>query len=120
MSRDCPKCTPVGILSSGSPGPSPPSFSSNPCLMLRGALAVLALGLVAAWVWSRGFDPRWWLWQTHYRERVLNAAELRRYTGGVGSAGLYLAVLGRVFDVQRGRKHYGPGGAYSFFAGIPL
>ncbi|XP_010179747.1 PREDICTED: neuferricin, partial [Mesitornis unicolor] len=31
--------------------------------------------------------------------------------------GLYLAVLGRVFDVERGRRHYGPGGAYSGLAG---
>ncbi|XP_060115371.1 neuferricin isoform X2 [Heteronotia binoei] len=85
--------------------------------MLRGALAALALGLVTTWVWSRWFDPRLWLWQTHYPEWVLNAAELSRYTGGVGSPGLYLAVLGKVFDVQRGHKHYGPGGAYSFFAG---
>ncbi|XP_077167469.1 neuferricin isoform X2 [Paroedura picta] len=85
--------------------------------MWRGALAALAVGFAAAWVWNRGFEPRSWLWRAYFGERTLSAAELSRYAGGVGSAGLYLAVLGKVFDVQRGRKHYGPGGAYSFFAG---
>ncbi|XP_048374691.1 neuferricin isoform X2 [Sphaerodactylus townsendi] len=84
--------------------------------MLRGALAALALGFVAAWILSRGFDPRSWLRQTR-DEWVVTAAELSRYTGGEGSPGLYLALLGQVFDVQRGHQHYGPGGAYSFFSG---
>ncbi|NXA03776.1 NEUFC protein, partial [Sapayoa aenigma] len=47
----------------------------------------------------------------------LSPAELRRYRGEPGQPGLYLALLGRVFDVQRGRRHYGPGGAYSALAG---
>ncbi|XP_069828567.1 neuferricin [Dendropsophus ebraccatus] len=49
-------------------------------------------------------------------ERLLNPEELSRYDGGHGSPGLYLALLGQVFDVHKGRKHYGPGGSYSFFA----
>ncbi|XP_044142165.1 neuferricin isoform X1 [Bufo gargarizans] len=49
--------------------------------------------------------------------RLLSREELSRYHGGQGSPGLYLAVLGQVFDVQKGIKHYGPGGSYSFFAG---
>ncbi|XP_053223907.1 neuferricin [Podarcis raffonei] len=85
--------------------------------MLRGALAALALGWAAAWLWGRGFDPRSWLWPDRDAELVLSADDLSRYTGAEESAGLYLAVLGQVFDVQRGRKHYGPGGAYSFFSG---
>ncbi|XP_030041439.1 neuferricin [Microcaecilia unicolor] len=50
-------------------------------------------------------------------EKLLSKEELHRYTGVTGSSGLYLAVLGQVFDVQKGREHYGPGGSYSFFAG---
>ncbi|NXH46649.1 NEUFC protein, partial [Dicaeum eximium] len=75
--------------------------------MWRGAAAGL-LCLAAACLLRRGFEPR---------ARLLSAAELRRYRGAPGEPGLYLAVLGRVFDVERGRKHYGPGGAYSGFAG---
>lgn len=30
---------------------------------------------------------------------------------------VYLAILGRVYDVSKGIKHYGPGCAYSYFAG---
>ncbi|XP_066058338.1 neuferricin [Chamaea fasciata] len=75
--------------------------------MWRGAAAAL-LCLAAAWIVRRGFEPR---------VRLLSAAELRRYRGAPGQPGLYLALLGRVFDVQRGRKHYGPGGAYSGLAG---
>ncbi|XP_072099521.1 neuferricin [Mobula birostris] len=49
--------------------------------------------------------------------RIFSKAELSRYTGGKGSPGLYLAVLGQVFDVDRGRRHYGPGGSYHLFTG---
>ncbi|KYO32032.1 neuferricin [Alligator mississippiensis] len=76
--------------------------------MLRAAAACL-LGLAAAWLLGRG-------WQ-RAGGRLLSAAELARYTGAEGSPGLYLAVLGQVFDVRRGREHYGPGGAYSGLAG---
>ncbi|XP_066433073.1 neuferricin [Eleutherodactylus coqui] len=47
--------------------------------------------------------------------RLLTRDELSAYHGGPGSPGLYLAVLGQVFDVHGGSKHYGPGGSYSFF-----
>ncbi|XP_066492317.1 neuferricin [Tiliqua scincoides] len=78
--------------------------------MLRGALAALAAGWAAAWLLPR-------LWPTRDAERVLSAAELGRRTGEEGGAGLCLAVLGQVFDVRAGRRHYGPGGAYSGLAG---
>ena len=50
--------------------------------------------------------------------RLLSSRELSLYDGQEGSKGLYLAVLGQVFDVQTGHKHYGPGGAYHFMAGL--
>lgn len=49
--------------------------------------------------------------------RLLTRNELLQYDGSDGSEGLYLAVLGQVFDVIKGHKHYGPGGAYHFMAG---
>ncbi|XP_070838885.1 neuferricin [Chaetodon trifascialis] len=49
--------------------------------------------------------------------RLLSSRELSLYDGEEGSKGLYLAILGQVFDVHKGHKHYGPGGAYHFMAG---
>lgn len=49
--------------------------------------------------------------------RMLTEDELSLYNGGENSKGLYLAILGQVFDVEKGRKHYGPGGGYHFFTG---
>lgn len=60
---------------------------------------------------------RWAAERNARRERVFAAEELRAYTGNSGSKGLYLALLGHVFDVSAGAKHYGPGGTYHAFAG---
>lgn len=49
--------------------------------------------------------------------RLLSSRELSLYDGEEGSKGLYLAILGQVFDVHKGNRHYGPGGAYHFMAG---
>ncbi|KAM6907256.1 neuferricin [Xenentodon cancila] len=48
---------------------------------------------------------------------LLSRRELSLYDGEKGSKGLYLAVLGQVFNVHKGHKHYGPGGAYHSMAG---
>ena len=48
---------------------------------------------------------------------MFSVSELRQYDGSPGSPGLYLALLGEVYDVSRGSQYYGPGGGYSFFAG---
>lgn len=49
--------------------------------------------------------------------KLLSSHELSLYDGQEGSKGLYLAILGQVFDVQKGRKHYGPGGTYHLMTG---
>ncbi|OWF44334.1 neuferricin-like [Mizuhopecten yessoensis] len=48
--------------------------------------------------------------------RIFTKDELWKYRGE-GDSAVYLAVLGQVFDVTKGRKHYGPGGGYEFFSG---
>ena len=48
--------------------------------------------------------------------RLITPEELKKYDGTEGSPGLYIALLGQVFDVSKGKDHYGPGGGYSFFA----
>ena len=45
--------------------------------------------------------------QEEPRERVFTKAELAQYTGGEASPGLYLALLGVVYDVSSGRQYYG-------------
>lgn len=59
-----------------------------------------------------------WLWETAEPVRLIRQQELSLYTGGRNSNGLYLSVLGQVFDVEKGRRHYGPDGGYHFFTGI--
>ena len=55
---------------------------------------------------------------TGAKPQIFTKAELAQYDGSPGSKGLYLAILGKVYDVSKGARHYGPGGGYSFFAGI--
>lgn len=49
--------------------------------------------------------------------KILTVDELARYNGEEGSDGLYLALIGKVYDVSKGSQHYGPGGGYHGFAG---
>jgi len=51
------------------------------------------------------------------RVKVFTKSELALYDGSEGSPGLYLAMMGVVYDVSKGKEYYGPGGGYSFFAG---
>ena len=59
----------------------------------------------------------WFLPNVVFPQKLFNKAELEHYTGDDGS-GVYIALLGRVYDVTGGRKHYGPDGGYHGFAGI--
>jgi len=51
-------------------------------------------------------------------DAVFSEKDLMMYDGSDNSKLLYLAVLGSVFDVTAGRKHYGTGGSYAFFSGL--
>ncbi|OQR66724.1 neuferricin-like [Tropilaelaps mercedesae] len=48
---------------------------------------------------------------------MFDAETLARYDGKKGSKGLYLALLGKVYNVEKGAQHYREGAGYSFFAG---
>lgn len=50
-------------------------------------------------------------------EKLFTKDELSKYDGEENSLGLYLAIMGSVYDVERGSRHYGVGGSYHFFAG---
>lgn len=49
--------------------------------------------------------------------KLFTKDELSRYNGDENSLGLYLSIMGSVYDVEKGVKHYGIGGSYHFFAG---
>jgi len=51
-------------------------------------------------------------------DTMFSLEELNMYDGSDSSRGIYLAVLGSVYDVSAGRRHYGPGGSYAFFSGL--
>lgn len=46
---------------------------------------------------------------------MFTPAELQQFDGRAHL--IYLAIMGDVFDVSAGAQYYGPGGAYSIFAG---
>ncbi|CAD7701556.1 unnamed protein product [Ostreobium quekettii] len=48
--------------------------------------------------------------------KVFTKEELARYDGSSGGP-IYLAFVGQVFDVSKGKQYYGKGGGYDFFAG---
>ena len=54
------------------------------------------------------------------RNAVLASRQCLLHIKGVDGSPVYLAVLGQVFDVTKGRKHYGTGGGYEIFAGINI
>jgi predicted heme/steroid binding protein len=43
--------------------------------------------------------------------------DLKDYDGSNPDLPILLAVNGTIYDVSKGRRHYGPGGSYHFFAG---
>ena len=51
-----------------------------------------------------------------FHGRLFTKEELSKFTGA-DDGDVYLAILGDVFDVTKGRKHYGVGGGYGFFSG---
>jgi hypothetical protein len=49
-------------------------------------------------------------------EILFTEGDLKKYSETRN--GLYLAILGKVYDVGKGEKFYGPGGSYHFFTGM--
>lgn len=47
----------------------------------------------------------------------LVSEDLLRRSNGIDKPELYLSILGNVFDVTKGAKHYGPGQTYNMFIG---
>ncbi|CAI0374827.1 unnamed protein product, partial [Linum tenue] len=51
------------------------------------------------------------------RQRLFTVEELALYNGTDETLPILLGILGSVFDVTKGRSHYGVGGGYNHFAG---
>ncbi|KAJ3121625.1 hypothetical protein HK098_003517 [Nowakowskiella sp. JEL0407] len=51
------------------------------------------------------------------REVTFTPQQLLQYDGSDESKPIYLAILGKVYDVTAGKSTYGKGGGYNFFAG---
>ncbi|KAJ1357591.1 hypothetical protein KIN20_015769 [Parelaphostrongylus tenuis] len=49
--------------------------------------------------------------------QIFKAEQLALFDGSRPSRPIYLAILGRVYNVDKGKKHYGKDGGYHFFAG---
>ncbi|URE09372.1 Cytochrome b5-like Heme/Steroid binding domain [Musa troglodytarum] len=53
----------------------------------------------------------------YLRPRLWTVEELTLYNGTEVGLPILLGILGSVFDVTKGKTHYGPGGGYHHFAG---
>nr|CAD1822270.1 unnamed protein product [Ananas comosus var. bracteatus] len=62
-------------------------------------------------------DPLPILLKKPLRPRLWTVEELALYNGTEEGLPILLGILGSVFDVTKGRSHYGPGGGYHHFAG---
>jgi predicted heme/steroid binding protein len=49
--------------------------------------------------------------------KTFTDADLKAYDGTNPDLPILIAINGTIYDVSKGRKHYGPGGSYHFFAG---
>lgn len=48
---------------------------------------------------------------------LLSAEDLAKHDGLNTKIPIYIAILGRIYDVEKGRQHYEPGSGYNVFAG---
>ena len=51
------------------------------------------------------------------KKRDMTLKDLRKYDGTGPEGRVLVAVLGKIYDVTKGKRFYGPGGPYAGFAG---
>ncbi|KAM7464307.1 hypothetical protein LguiA_032428 [Lonicera macranthoides] len=83
------------------------------CLGIGGIAVALSVALVSLLVTflypSSSITPS--------SQRLFEAQELSFYNGSDDGLPILLGILGSVFDVTKGKSHYGAGGGYNHFAG---
>ncbi|KAK4390320.1 Membrane-associated progesterone-binding protein 4 [Sesamum angolense] len=77
--------------------------------LVQGILA--AMKVLLGLMWSKVVTNTW------VDERLFTAEELALYNGTDTGLPILLGILGSVFDVTKGKSHYGVGGGYSHFSG---
>ncbi|KAJ6822479.1 hypothetical protein M6B38_351115 [Iris pallida] len=75
---------------------------------------ILGLGFLVA---IAAFFFRFYNNKNYIQARLWSVEELAGYNGTNEGLPILLGILGSVFDVTKGRSHYGPGGGYHHFAG---
>ncbi|KAJ3401315.1 hypothetical protein HDV05_000574, partial [Chytridiales sp. JEL 0842] len=104
-----------------------PKSSSSPLVTLLTILLTLSglvtLGLCVSFVTTNSLTfgykvPNWrkFLPSTS-KELILTTEQLAKFDGSDPSKPIYLAIMGKVYDVSAGAKYYGKDGSYNSFAG---
>eukprot|EP01118_Nematostelium_gracile_P006286 TRINITY_DN2021_c0_g1_i2.p1 TRINITY_DN2021_c0_g1~~TRINITY_DN2021_c0_g1_i2.p1 ORF type:complete len:169 (+),score=31.59 TRINITY_DN2021_c0_g1_i2:98-604(+) len=89
--------------------------SSFPVIFGSCIVAILAIGFYFGQDLVTKTSPE--IKNTGPKERLFTVTELASFDGSDSKKPIYLSILGHVFDVSLGRKHYGPGGGYHGFSG---
>lgn len=87
--------------------------------MLKYFLYTVTLTVIITIFWNSKYVDYFWKYLQYKKDRHINiftTEELKQYNG-IDANELYLAILGNVFDVTKGAKHYGPGQTYNVFVG---
>ncbi|XP_055297975.1 neuferricin homolog [Sitodiplosis mosellana] len=88
---------------------------------LRQHFFIILCCVVTAFLWPelrKHFVNEYEQYQTRSESdvRLFTREELTQFDG-IHNKELYLSILGSVYDVSKGLKHYGPGGTYNYFVG---
>eukprot|EP00760_Papus_ankaliazontas_P027883 PhM_4_TR3458/c0_g1_i1/m.23133 len=83
--------------------------------LIKIAVFVALLAVAVGGLWKLLRPKR--LWVEGSNVKLITAEELALHNGTDPSLPLYLVVMGEVFDVSKGSRHYGVGSGYNIFCG---
>ncbi|CAL5436116.1 unnamed protein product [Camellia sinensis] len=87
-------------------------MASPPFLGIAASLSLLLISLLLVRFFPLNSPP-----PPPPPSRLFTAQQLAIYNGTDDGLPIFLAILGSVFDVTKGKSHYGAGGGYNHFAG---